>query len=332
MCLYPRIIKNRKYTANKKNGGNVPAVNDERTKYVPIGCGNCIECRKQKARNWQVRLLEDLKEHKNGKFITLTFSNESIRILDKEIDIAPYAALEGYERDNEIATKAMRLFLERWRKEYGKSIRHWMVTELGHNGTENIHMHGIMWTDKPVTEIERIWQYGWIWKGKIVKGKLVNYVNAQTVNYIVKYINKIDNVHKTFKSKVLTSPGIGGNYLNGQDWKKNKFNEKKTLEIYRTSTGHKIAMPIYWRNKIYNEKEREQLWLQKLDKQERWICGEKIDISQGDEDYYKILEWHRKRNKELGYGDDVKNWSRTEYEKQRRIIMQKKRIQGTPRK
>ena len=30
-------------------------------------------------------------------------------------------------------------------------------------------------------------------------------------------------------------------------------------ETYRTSTGHKIAMPIYWRNKIYNDEEREKL-------------------------------------------------------------------------
>ena len=43
-------------------------------------------------------------------------------------------------------------------------------------------------------------------------------------------------------------------------------------------------MPIYWRNKIYNDEEREKLWLYKLNKQERYICaayrdweGEKFD-------------------------------------------------------
>jgi hypothetical protein len=30
MCLYPRLIKNRKYIKNKKNGGNIPPVKDER--------------------------------------------------------------------------------------------------------------------------------------------------------------------------------------------------------------------------------------------------------------------------------------------------------------
>ena len=61
MCLYPRLIENRKYKRNKKNGWSVPPINDQRVRYVPVGCGKCMECRKQKAREWQVRLQEDLK-------------------------------------------------------------------------------------------------------------------------------------------------------------------------------------------------------------------------------------------------------------------------------
>ena len=38
MCLYPKLIKNRKYIANKKNGGNIPPVYDLRVLTVPIGC------------------------------------------------------------------------------------------------------------------------------------------------------------------------------------------------------------------------------------------------------------------------------------------------------
>ena len=33
------------------------------------------------------------------------------------------------------ATRAVRFFLERWRKEYKKSLRHWLVTEIGGNYT-----------------------------------------------------------------------------------------------------------------------------------------------------------------------------------------------------
>ena len=42
-------------------------------------------------------------------------------------------------------------------------------------------------------------------------------------------------------------------------------------------------MPIYYRNKIYSEEEREKLWIQKLNSNTRYILGEKIDISKGEE-------------------------------------------------
>lgn len=337
MCLYPEIMLNPKYRANKKNKGVIPLMRDPRVKYVPIGCQECIECRKQKARSWQVRLLEDIKQHRNGKFVTFTFSDESIAELCEhyitkktnkgikyEIQIKE---LSGYEKDNAIATKAMRLFNERWRKTYGKAIRHWMVTELGHNGTKNIHIHGIVWTNESLNNVEAHWKYGFVWKGKTMQGRIINYVNERTVTYIVKYVNKIDEENRLYKSKILTSPGIGANYIGKHDWKKNKFNGKQTIETYRTSTGHKIAMPIYWRNKTWSEEEREQLWIFKLDKQERWVCGERVDISNGEEEYYQLLKHYRHKNRLLGYGDGKKNWERQQYEEQRRELMIKKRLE-----
>lgn len=198
MCLYPRLIINAKYTPNKKNGGHVPPINDERVKWVPVGCQNCIECRKKKAREWQARLTEDIKTHRNGHFVTLTFSNESLLELAEGIRNTPMTD----DMDNAIATRAVRLFLERWRKEHKKSVRHWLITELGHNGTERIHLHGIIWTDE-IEKLARIWKYGWVWIG--------DYVGTRTVNYIIKYVTKVDEKHKYYKSKQdkITEEKIG---------------------------------------------------------------------------------------------------------------------------
>lgn len=334
MCLYPKLVPNPKYKINKKNGGNVPPVTDERVKYVPVGCQKCIECRKKKAREWQVRLLEDIKENKNGKFITLTFSNESIlklktsvhnECIEKRISIPT-----DYDLDNAIATYAVRHWLERWRKEYKKSIRHWLVTELGHNGTENIHIHGIVWTDESLDMVEKHWQYGHVWKGKKVNDKTINYVNAQTVNYIVKYVTKIDEKHPNYTTKILTSAGIGAGYTKQKigNWTQNKYNDENTNETYRTSDGNKMMLPVYYRNKIYNEEEREKLWIQKLNKNIRWVMGQKINISKGEEEYYAALKDAQKTNKQLGYGGDPENWEQEQYERQRRILKQKDRIQN----
>jgi len=318
MCLYPKLIKNRKYVSNKKNGGNIPPVTDQRVLLVPVGCGKCIECKKQKAREWQVRLTEEIRNDNTGKFVTLTFSNESIKELTKEIN-----GVEGYNLDNEIATLATRRFLERWRKKYKKSIKHWLITELGGNGTENIHMHGILWTTEKAEEINKIWKYGFTWIGDRNNG---GYVNEKTINYTTKYVNKTDFKHKEYNSKILTSPGIGKNYINRNDSNKNKYKKKETKETYTTKQGIKIALPIYYRNKIYTEEEKEKLWLEKLDKEIRYVCGEKIDVSKNDNEYFKTLEYYRQKNKRLGYGDDSINWERKRYENEKRNLKTKIRI------
>lgn len=314
MCLYNRLIRNPKYGKTKKNGGIIPPVLDKRVLWVPIGCNKCIECMKQKENGWRVRLMEDIKKNRNGKFVTLTFSNEEIRKLAEECE-----GFEGYRLDNEIARIATRRFFERWRKKYKTSARHWLITELGGNGTENIHMHGIIWTDETMETIEKIWGYGYMYKEK-----KKNYVNGSTINYIVKYLSKRDIKHKYYEPKIFNSAGIGGGYEKTYTAKRHKFNESDTKEGYRTNTGHEIALPIYYRNKLYTDEEREALWLHKLDKNERWVCGEKV---KGDrhEEYRKLVNYHRKRNKRLGYGSYITKTSDKEYEENRRKMMHEQR-------
>lgn len=339
MCLYPKLIKNRKYTITKKNKGNVPEVKDARTLWVPVGCQKCIECRKQKGRSWSVRLQEHIRnpiKKRNAKFVTLTFSNESIAKLIADIE----PGLEGYDLDNEIATLAVRRFLERWRKKYKISIQHWLVTELGqpnhiYQGTENLHLHGILFTNEykhntpgikeqyfkqQHEDIAKIWGYGHVFIGK--------YVDESSINYTIKYCTKVDIAHKEYNPKILTSPGIGSEYTKRLDAKLNKFNHHgETRETYNTRQNRKMNLPIYWRNKIYTEEEREKLWLQKLDKEERWVLGTRISTKEGPEAYYRALIHARAKNKRLGYGNDEINWNRRIYENNRRKLNIKKRLE-----
>ena len=78
MCLYPKLIKNKKYLPNKKNNWNPPKCEDYRTLYVTAACGKCLECRKQKQREWLVRMSEELRSEPNAYFMTLTFSEEKL--------------------------------------------------------------------------------------------------------------------------------------------------------------------------------------------------------------------------------------------------------------
>ena len=71
---------------------------------------------------------------------------------------------------------------------------------------------------------------------------------------------------------------------------------------------------------IIYEEQREQLWLNKLDKEERYILGIKIDISKDEKNYEDRLNYARKINKELGYGTNELNNDEEEYKKLREKI------------
>lgn len=302
MCLFPRLIENKKYKPNKKNNYKPPKMKDERVKFVPVGCGKCIECLKQKQREWRVRLGEEIQHDSSGKFVTLTLSDESFEELNSCIE--DFA--KGYVRDNLIATLAVRRFLERWRKKYKKSVKHWLITEWGQTNTERMHLHGIIFTDKP-EDILPIWRYGHVYIGE--------FVNEKSINYIVKYLGKFDEKHPNYIGKILTSKGIGKGYLKKYDSKKNKFKGKETKEYYKTQSGIKLALPIYYRNKIYSEEEREKLWLQKLDEQKIYVMGEEIDISttQGEKNYMDAIKYYQSVNNRLGYGNGAIDWNKKNY-------------------
>lgn len=300
---------------NTKNGGKPPIIQDIRTKYVPVGCGNCIECRKQKARAWQVRLNEEIKIHNCKYFVTLTFSEENLEKLCKEIHTSECNAIAGI---------AIRRFLERWRKKHKKSLKHWLITELGHTGTERIHIHGLIFSDKEITQekLQKYWSYGYADTGK--------YVNSRTISYIIKYVTKIDNDHKQYKAEIFCSAGLGKNYLSSRSAEARKYKPLKTIEYYTLPNGQKVNLPIYYRNKLFTEEEREKLWLEKMEKQEIYVRGIKCDISteEGYKEYLQILETQQEDNIKLGFGNDSKEWSKKDYNVTLRKLNAKSKLQN----
>lgn len=315
MCLYPRLIKNRRYLPNKKNGGHPPICDDYRKLYVPVGCGVCIECMKQKALAWKIRLYEELKVHNYAYYITYTFSPDSLAQL--------LQAAEQTEECNAIAGLAIRRYLERWRKKYKKSQRHFFITELGHEGTERIHLHGIVFSDFEISkdEFEKFWLYGNV--------RIGDYCNLRTINYIAKYITKIDKDHKQYRPEIFCSPGIGNKYVSRELIKQiHTYRGENTIEFYRFNAGNKCALPIYYRNKLFTENQREDLWINKLDKNTRYVLGIEIpntNTIQGEEKYFRILRRAQETNRNLGYGDNTKEWQKKKYNVTRRMLVKGKK-------
>lgn len=314
-------MKNPRYKPNKKNGGNIPEMRDARLGFVPVRCGVCMECMAAKSAEWKARLLEEIKYNKQkGNFVTLTFSNESYKeIVEAVLNKNP--SIEGYDLDNQVATVAVHRWRERWRKETGKSPRHWLITELGGGETEHLHLHGIVWGETAL--IGKHWGYGF---ATIGDGKGRNFVNEQTIGYITKYITKLDEKHKYYQPKILCSnqPGIGKGFVDTMNAKACKFKGDKTKTTYTTPQGFNMNLNVYWRNKLYTEEERELLWLQKLDEGVQYIGGEKIK-AEDSENRAKLLKYYQNVSKKLGYGSPG-DWEARKYEEQRRKLMQDKRL------
>lgn len=324
MCLFSKLITNKKYLPNKKNGGKPPPITDWRVMKVPTKCGRCEECRKQYARDWKVRINEEIKHDTRGMYVTLTFSNENIKELS---ELEETKELTGYTLDNAIATIAVRRFYERHRKKYGKTIKHWLITELGQRNTEHLHLHGIIWTDLSPIEIEGFWRYGGMYDGKYRAGHIKkSYINARSVNYITKYITKKDLKHKEYKSIVLASDRLGKRYIDTYNATLNKYKGEKTKETYTTRNGMEYALPMYYRNKVYSEEEKEKLWILKIDKGVRYLKGKEYNMNNEKDNkrYYKALRKAQIESSNRGY-ESKEDWEQKKYEEEQRKLRHKER-------
>lgn len=291
MCLYSKTMINKRYTPTKKNGWGLfmEECKDPRKLYVSYGCGKCIECVTQRRNSWIIRLTEELKEHDTSYFVTLTFNNKSLRELYKDADA---------KDANTIAKLAVRRFLERWRKKYKKSVRHWLITELG-DERQRIHLHGILFTDVDIETIRNIWKYGFIRVGE--------YCNEKSIGYITKYMLKGGSEeHEDFKGIVLTSPGIGKGYLKSSNAKRHKYNKGEKIAPYIDGRGFERSLPLYYRNKLLTDKEKDEAFTDYLDRETISIMGIEFDLStdEGREAYMKRRAWERKRALQKGYKDD----------------------------
>ena len=314
MCLYTRYIENRKYKPTRKNGYNPPLLKDGRLKYVPVKCGKCIECRKEKKREWLARLSEEIRNDNKCTFVTLTFNDQSMNGLYKDI----YGHVKkdpNHEEEHMLTTTAVRRFLERIRKITGKSIKHWLITEKGED-FNRIHLHGLLWGNP---KLLKMWNYGYTYTG--------TFVNEKTINYITKYMLKTPEKDRTFVGKIYCSAGLGKGYLKRLDAVLNKYKEGRTNETYRTRKGTIINLPQYYRNKIYSEDERERLWIEKQERGYRYICGEKVSTDNLEE-WENLTKYYQERAQRI-YGENPEEWDK---EKQKRRLQRMKAAREKQRK
>lgn len=248
MCLSPKRIVNRHYLKLADNNYTkaYQLFRYALDFYVNVDCGLCFDCQKKRGRNWRTRLLDEYYYHLHR------FPESKVHFCT--LTIAPkYYSLFN---TNPKAIKMIRFFLERYRKRYGCSFKHFICSEYGEKrGRLHFHMIGFrMLCD--IDELRDLWKYGRV-DIQTLKG-------PQGLTYVSGYITKIvhgdklsdeniplfiDPSKKTF---ILSSPGFGLSYA--LDYSNRFFHcTGDRLKIVNTRyDGSPYAIPRYYKDKIFS--------------------------------------------------------------------------------
>lgn len=109
---------------------------------VTVKCGKCITCRREKAQEWAIKLINESKYHTKACFITLTFDNTIL--LDKNSKAYKYGANPGFVFNINNSKEYFKKFIKRLRKKYSdKYISYFHVGEYGEK-TKRPHHHAII--------------------------------------------------------------------------------------------------------------------------------------------------------------------------------------------
>jgi len=206
---------------------------------LQIACGQCIGCRLEKARQWQLRCLHEASLHKENSFLTLTYDDSHC---------PPNGSLN---------LRDIQLFLKRLRKAVG-DIRFFQVGEYGER-LERPHHHALIFghnfPDKSTIKstphgdlcrsesLEAIWPHGFSSVGELT---------PQSVAYVTRYaLKKItgppaENHYQGRKPEYITMsrrPGIG------RDWYQ-KFQSDVFPRDYAIQKGFKLKVPDYYTNML----------------------------------------------------------------------------------
>lgn len=200
--------------------------------YIEIPCGQCMECRLEYSRQWANRCLLESKDHDQNCFITLTYDNEFLPIVQDCVkpttgEVVPM---------NTLKKEDLQKFFKRLRKrldEKGIKIRYFACGEYG-DQTQRPHYHAIIFgwypDDIEVNEIRdssglgyRYYQSKTIQEAWPLGIHVVADCTWETCAYVARYVCKkakgidkklfdtigVENQFVTMSRK----PGIGANWF-----------------------------------------------------------------------------------------------------------------------
>lgn len=227
-CLYPRYV-------------------DSVGSLVP--CGKCVPCLINRRDSWSFRMLNESKVSKDTWFLTLTYNDESVPLVDIDgVGSVPVLC----KRDAQLFMKRLRYFLT------GVKVRFYLCGEYG-TKTLRPHYHAILFCDTYVTDMYMAVHKAWI--SGFCK---VSRCSPAHFDYCAKYCVMPSVLPEYLRSACwkpfsLSSrrPGIGSGYINDENVLRYY---RSTLNSYVTHRGgYKQNLPRYYKDAIFSKEDKQIL-------------------------------------------------------------------------
>lgn len=235
-------------------------------KKVSVPCSSCYRCKQRKAQQWAFRLKMEFKRSYNARFVTLTYDDQHLPMDNNNIGTLYKPDLQAYFKT--LRKNQERRLKSLWKQDQqyeikdielamNSKIKYYAVGEYG-GRTQRPHYHIILFNAIWKDQIEHAWQkkkkdYGHVHIGEVTEASIA---------YVLKYVEKSriipffegDTREKEFS---VMSKKLGDNYITTSRKKYHKENLDRSY--VQTEEGIKIAMPRYYKEKIYTKVQRQKV-------------------------------------------------------------------------
>lgn len=213
--------------------------------WMALPCGKCPACMKRRTSGWSFRLIKEGERSETALFVTLTYDTKYVPLTKN-----------GYMSLNK---RHIQTYMKRLRKLSDRKLKYYVCGEYG-SKRDRPHYHMIIFNADP-EKVERAWSeykagIGFIPFGSIYIGE----VNEASIGYTLKYMQKPGKIPKhqnddRQKEFSLMSKGLGSNYVtsNMLNWHHNDLLNRMYVPL---KGGKKIAMPRYFKDKLYSETQK----------------------------------------------------------------------------
>lgn len=222
-----------------------------------VPCGKCNACLKSRKNDWSFRLQWETKQATNSYFITLTYDEKNCPwSSDGKIKARSLRRVDLIRLHKSLREANRRYIVEELKCEPPDQVmRYYSVGEYG-TKTKRPHYHMILFNvhEEVIKRLDRIWNKGFVKVGE---------VNEKTIAYTAKYIIDIDN--RTANTPVeypfsIMSKNLGLNYLQkNKDFHKTEEDTPDDWRLFVYNGKFKQSLPRYYKNKIFDLAEREEI-------------------------------------------------------------------------